>query len=340
MEKVVSLSFNQDHGCFASAMQSGFRIYNTEPLSEKLSKDLDGSGGVSQVQMLHRTNLVAIIGNGTRTKYNNNKVFIWDDKLSKFVLEFSFNLPILGTKMRKDMIFFVLRTRIYVYTFPNNPKQLLYYETRENPRGLCEVCPSQDKPLVVFPAKKCGGIEISDLSTQQPGRSSSPVNISAHQGEIACLAINQQGNMVATASDKGTLIRVFDTQSKQLIVELRRGADHATLYCINFSLDSSYLCASSDKGTVHIFALKDTSLNKRSTLAKMGFLGQYVESQWALANFTVPSECPCICAFGPGSSVIAICVDGTFHKYIFTPDGSCNREAYDVFLEVTREDEF
>jgi hypothetical protein len=36
----------------------------------------------------------------------------------------------------------------------------------------------------------------------------------------------------------------------------------------------------------------------------MSFLGQYVESQWALANFTVPSECPCICAFGPGNSVI------------------------------------
>ena len=33
-------------------------------------------------------------------------------------------------------IFFVLRTRIYVYTFPNDPKQMLYYETRENPRGI------------------------------------------------------------------------------------------------------------------------------------------------------------------------------------------------------------
>ena len=34
---------------------------------------------------------------------------------------------------------------------------------------------------------------------------------------------------------------------------------------INFSNDSAYLCASSDKGTVHIFALRDTSLNRRST---------------------------------------------------------------------------
>ena len=35
----------------------------------------------------------------------------------------------------------------------------------------------------------------------------------------------------------------------------------------------------------------------------MGFLGQYVESQWGLANFTVAAECACICAFGPGSSI-------------------------------------
>lgn len=35
-----------------------------------------------------------------------------------------------------------------------------------------------------------------------------------------------------------------------------------------------------------------------------GILGNYVESQWALANFTVPPECACICAFGSGNSVI------------------------------------
>ena len=41
------------------------------------------------------------------------------------------------------------------------------------------------------------------------------------------------------------------------------------VYCsINFSHDSAFLCVSSDKGTVHIFALKNTSLNKRSRLVK------------------------------------------------------------------------
>lgn len=37
---------------------------------------------------------------------------------------------------------------------------------------------------------------------------------------------------------------------------------------------------------------------------------------------------------GPGHSVIAVCVDGTFHKYVFTTDGNCNREAYDVYLDI------
>jgi len=32
-------------------------------------------------------------------------------------------------------------------------------------------------------------------------------------------------------------------------------------------------------------------------LKKIGFLGQYVESQWGLANFTVPVESACVCAF-------------------------------------------
>lgn len=37
--------------------------------------------------------------------------------------------------------------------------------------------------------------------------------------------------------------------------------------------------------------------------SKTGLLGNYGESQWALANFTVPPECACICAFSSRNSV-------------------------------------
>ena len=96
----------------------------------------------------------------------------------------------------------------------------------------------------------------------------------------------------------------------------------------------------------------------------MSFLGNYIESQWALANFTVPPECACICAFGSNKSsvvgmkdltfylvdqnnsqtiltiYVAICMDGTFHKYVFTPTGNCNRESFDVYLDVCEDEDF
>ena len=65
----------------------------------------------------------------------------------------------------------------------------------------------------------------------------------AHQSELAYISVNYQGTMVATASIKGTLIRVFDTKTGNQLIELRRGADTAKLYCINFSHDNAYLCA-------------------------------------------------------------------------------------------------
>ncbi len=39
--------------------------------------------------------------------------------------------------------------------------------------------------------------------------SSAPQTISAHQGEISCLALNSQGTFVATASDKGIFLSHF-----------------------------------------------------------------------------------------------------------------------------------
>uniref|UniRef100_A0A673AD85 Uncharacterized protein n=1 Tax=Sphaeramia orbicularis TaxID=375764 RepID=A0A673AD85_9TELE len=305
---VNSLQFNQDQSCFCCAMETGVRIYNVEPLMEK-----------------------------------GHLVLIWDDAREsrdpkdKLVLEFTFTKPVLAVRMRHDNLTREITQKCLVM----HMKLLL--------SGLCDLCPSLEKQLLVFPGHKCGSLQLVDLSNTKPGTSSAPFTINAHQSEIACVALNQPGSVAASASRKGTLIRLFDTTTRDKLVELRRGTDPATLYCINFSHDSSFLCASSDKGTVHIFALKDTKLNRRSALARVGkvgpVIGQYVDSQWSLASFTVPAECACICAFGKNTSknvnsVIAICVDGTFHKYVFTPDGNCNREAFDVYLDICDDDDF
>lgn len=351
---VNSLRFNQDQSCFCCAMESGVRIFNVEPLMEKGHLDVEQVGSVALVEMLHRSNLLAIVGGGSNPKFSDISVLIWDDAREgkeakdKLVLEFTFPKPVLAVRMRHDKIVVVLRTRIYVFSFPENPTKLFEFDTRDNPKGLCDLCPSLEKQLLVFPGHKCGSLQLVDLGSAKPGTSSAPFTINAHQSEVACAALSPGGALVASASRKGTLIRLFDTHSRAKVVELRRGTDPATLYCLAFSPDSSFLCASSDKGTVHVFALRDTRLNRRSALARVGkvgpVLGPYVESQWSLASFTVPAEAPCVCAFGRGgrspSSVVAVCVDGTFHKYVFTPDGNCNREAFDVYLDICDDDDF
>ncbi|XP_077993743.1 WD repeat domain phosphoinositide-interacting protein 4-like [Glandiceps talaboti] len=346
-KEVINIRFNQDHSCFACAMETGIRIYNVEPLVEKLHLDKDEVGSIGLIEMLRRTNLLAIVGGGATPKFAENTVLVWDDCRKKFVVELTFPGTVLGIRLHMDRIIVVLVNRIYVYSFPDNPVKLFQFDTIENPSGLCDTSWNSDCPVLVFPGRVRGSLQLVDLSITNEATSSAPVTISAHQNDIACLAVNQQGNLVATASRKGTLIRVFEislkNQSSKPVIELRRGADPATLYCINFSADSSYLAVSSDKGTVHVFALRDTNLNRRSKFSKMGkvgLLGPYVESQWGLASFTVPAECACICAFVSASSVIAICVDGTFHKYVFTPEGNCNRESYDVYLDVCDDEEF
>lgn len=260
--------------------------------------------------------------------------------------------------------------------------------------------------LLVYPGHVVGTVQLLDLSRTNSKRSTSvsntgayesttteatssiaPTTINAHQSEIGCLALNSVGTLMATASQKGTLIRIFRTVSAQMIstlqgnrggagggggghpneaagyiigssggdqhiplapvkiAEFRRGMDAARVYCIVFSPDSEFVMASSDKGTVHIFALKETRLNRRSTFSSVPFMnvgvtGAYTDSQWALAKFTVPAECACVCTFGPEHRTVnAICVDGSYHRYQFTQEGACTREHCGNFLDVPEEED-
>lgn len=328
---LLFVGWNQDHGCFACGMENGFRIYNCDPLKEKEREDFS-SGGLGYVEMLFRCNYLALVGGGSRPAFPNNKVIMWDDLKKKSIFELEFDYPVKAVKLKRDKIVVILETKVVVFSFTQQPKELSSYETSPNPKGLCGLCPSPTCALLAFPGKSIGYVQIVNLNSDKP-----PSPIGAHETQLSCISLNQQGTWLATASEKGTLIRVYCTETLSLIHELRRGLSSANVFCINFNHDSSLMCVSSDHGTVHIFAIEDPKKNKTSSLVMVkGVLPKYFSSIWSFTKFQVPGNLHCICAFGSDdNTVIAIGADGSYYKYTFNANGDCHRDAYCKFLQMT-----
>lgn len=245
--ELLYVGFNQDAGCFAAGTTDGFIIYNVDPFRETFRR-IFTHGGIGIVEMLFRCNLLAIVGGGRNPRYPTNKVMIWDDRQNKCIGELKFRTEVKAVKLRRDRIVVVLESKVFVYRFKD--LQLLdQITTVLNPKGLVSLCPEMKNNVLAVPglAKGTIRIELYDLAKA--------TLIKAHDTELAQFALNADGSRIASSSEKGTLIRIWNTHTSEPLRELRRGMDRADIYCLAFNHASTYLACSSDKGTVHIFSL-------------------------------------------------------------------------------------
>ena len=82
--------------------------------------------------------------------------------------------------------------------------------------------------------------------------------------------LTADGGKLATASHKGTIVRVWDVSTSQNIYEFRRGVERANITCLAFSWDDQWISCSSDKGTTHIFYLENEAKEKQNNNRKNG----------------------------------------------------------------------
>lgn len=147
-----------------------------------------------------------------------------------------------------------LQNTVHMYAFSSPPEKLSVFETADNPTGLCCL----GSKVVAFPGRTPGQVQIVELVTGNVSI------IPAHGTPLRAMELSPDGEILATASETGTLIRVFSTGNCSRIGELRRGVDHAVVYSIAISPNSTLLAVTSDKSTLHIFDLPSIIAHSRN----------------------------------------------------------------------------
>lgn len=97
---------------------------------------------------------------------------------------------------------------------------------------------------------KNGDVILFNMKTLQP-----MMVIEAHKGEIASLALSADGLLLATASEKGTIIRVFSVETGTKVYQFRRGTYPTKIHSMCFSSDNQFLAVTCSSKTIHIFKM-------------------------------------------------------------------------------------
>ena len=166
----------------------------------------------------------------------------------------------------------MLEEEIYLYDISN--MTLLYtIATSPNPNAICALAPSSENCYIAYPLPKPRESSTDRRPAHAPPLSTfvaptsgevlifdavklEAVNVvEAHRAPLSSIALNNEGTLLATASETGTIIRVFSLPKGTKLYQFRRGTYPSTIYSMSFNLSSTLLCVSSTTDTVHIFRL-------------------------------------------------------------------------------------
>lgn len=263
----LSASFNSDVSCFSVGTDSGFCVFNSEPCTLQVSRSLGAGIGIVEMarnphhptdqlsgiaEMLGNYNYLALVGGGKNPRWPQTKVILWDDAKKRETVTFEHKTAVLRVRLTRTHIAVALQNSVHLYDFTSPPKRRSIFETADNHLGLCCL----GHKLLAFPGRSPGQIQLVELQTMNVSI------IPAHATALRALDLSRDETLLASASETGTLVRVFSAINCAKLAELRRGVDAAFVFSIAISPDSNTLAVTSDKSTLHVFDL--TQLAGRS----------------------------------------------------------------------------
>ncbi|KAL9654058.1 hypothetical protein ABK040_011602 [Willaertia magna] len=294
-KRLLFFGFNQTNNLFSVGTEQGFYVYSVYSLKEKTKMLFHG--GIGIVEMLFKSNIFALVGGGKKPAFAVDRVILWEDSQKKCISEIPTNKPIRAVKLHKNLLVIVVEDQVIVYD--HEMKEISRSATIDNPTGIVAISPDTENIVLAYPAVQPGMIRVEHLSYGDKKN-----YIKAHESKISQIALNRDGTRLASASEKGTLVRVFDTSTGELVKEVRRGSKQAKIYSLAFSDDSNFLCCSSDTGTIHVFSLIDKTQNRTSSFSFVGgYIASIFTSEWSFGEYRGAEvgllNVPTLCAFVP-----------------------------------------
>lgn len=241
-ETINSVSFNQDSGCFVVSTSEGIRVFNTDEFQSTFYRNF--KGGIKFATMLYRTNIISFVGTGENPSFPSSRLVLWDDIAHRPFGELNFKGDVLATQLRKDKIVVVHMNKVYVYNFEQLDCSDTFI-TCDNPDGIVSFSTAEESCVLAIPDEVVGHVKIIHFSKDKhivqikcqnsalsclklskdgkllattsskgtlvriwdtwTGEQLNELRRGADQAVISDISFDPDNNVVACASDKGTI---------------------------------------------------------------------------------------------------------------------------------------
>ncbi|XP_038211669.1 WD repeat domain phosphoinositide-interacting protein 2 isoform X4 [Zerene cesonia] len=246
----IFVQFNQDCTSLVAGSSSGYHLFALTPDDgvEEIYASRSGQE-TCLVDRLFSSSLVAIV-----TVSAPRKLIVCHYKKGTEICNYSYSNTILAVKLNRSRLIVCLEESLHIHNIRDMKILHTIRDTPPNPRGLCALSPCVDHCYVAYPGSSAvGEVQIFDAV-----HLNAKCVISAHDSPLAALAWSMCGRRLATASERGTVIRVFAVPERTRLYEFRRGVKRCvSIACLAFSACGAYLAATSNTETVHVFRLQE-----------------------------------------------------------------------------------
>ncbi|XP_054611054.1 WD repeat domain phosphoinositide-interacting protein 1-like isoform X1 [Dunckerocampus dactyliophorus] len=276
----ICASFNQDTTSLSVGTKTGYRLFSVTAV-DKLDCIHEGveCPDVCIVERLFSSSLVVVVSQSMPRRMN-----VYHFKKGTEICNYSYTNNILSVRLNRQRLVVCLEESIYIHNIKDMKLLKTLLNTPTNPSGLCALSVNHGNSYLAYP----GSATIGEITVYDANNLSTVTLIQAHASPLAALAFNASGTKLASASEKGTVIRVFSIPEGQRMFEFRRGMKrYVSISSLSFSADAQFLCASSNTETVHIFKLEQHSPSQEEESPTWS---AYVGKMFTAASTYLPAQ--------------------------------------------------